>query len=76
MITVVGILGLVMILAAFASNEFGLLERKSYPYNGLNLVGSVMLGAYAYALSNAVFVALEVIWAAISIYFIIKLARN
>ena len=72
-VTITGVFGLLMILAAFAANEFGFVKIKSYTYNTLNLLGAVFLGVYAFVLKNMVFVVLEIIWAAIALYFIGKL---
>jgi hypothetical protein len=58
--------GSLAILAAFVAAQFGLLDRYSYPYLVLNLVGSVVLSVDAYLGEQWGFLLLEFVWAIVS----------
>jgi hypothetical protein len=73
--TVVGAAGLVMLLAAYFLLEFGHLGKKSAKYNLLNLIGSLALFYYAWALNAPVFAALQVAWMGIAIADLVKKHR-
>jgi O-antigen ligase len=70
--TTIGIVGLVLILFGFIANELNFIKRRSYTYNIVNFFGALFLGIYAFLLGNKIFVFLEVVWVAISLYFIFK----
>ncbi len=62
--TIIGIIGMVFILAAFILIEVsGYLTRDSKWYNIMNILGSVFLIFYAYALSSWPFLILNAVWA-------------
>lgn len=62
-IDVIGIVGLVTLLAGFLGNLAGRVPATSVLYGLLNMVGSSILAVYAYLLSSWVFLPLEIIWA-------------
>ncbi len=69
----IGAVGLAMILIAFyLEHKKGFSKQHSYAYNGLNLCGSLVLLAYAVQLNSVIFIALNIAWAGIAIYFILK----
>lgn len=72
----VGASGFLMILVAFAMNAVGRMERSGYPYGLLNVVGSVILAYYAFVNEVMVFVALEVVWAAVGIWVLAQRTRR
>jgi hypothetical protein len=48
--TWLGVVGLLILLAGFTVEHFGAVKRKSFYFNFSNLIGSLLLGVYAYAL--------------------------
>ena len=66
MIQLVQIVGAVVILAAFALAQFGLVGQRSYLFLALNLGGAVVLAVVAYVERQWGFLLLEVAWAAVS----------
>jgi hypothetical protein len=60
------IIGALIILGAFAANQFGEMPTDSRLYLLLNLVGSVILAILAVVEGQLGFILLEVVWAAVS----------
>lgn len=62
--TAVGTAGMVLLLVAFVLNLTGRTEEDTVLYNGLNLIGALLLMVYAYWLASWPFLVLEAVWAA------------
>ncbi|MFH1239607.1 MAG: hypothetical protein V1672_00125 [Candidatus Diapherotrites archaeon] len=73
---IIGMVGLGILLLAFALNHGKHKKRFSFTYNGLNLIGSLMLVYYAYTINAIVFIILNITWAFIALYFIVKKIKN
>ncbi|MGH7268235.1 MAG: CBU_0592 family membrane protein [Candidatus Rokuibacteriota bacterium] len=70
---ILALAGALLILAAYAGNQYGLLDRRDVLYNAMNLVGAVILTAVAYRARLWGFVLLEGVW---SILTIVPLVRS
>jgi len=68
--------GALLILAAFAAAQFGRLDQHSRTYLWLNLVGSIVLAVLAYVEEQWGFVLLETVWALVSAWSLLELARG
>ncbi|MFA5930993.1 MAG: hypothetical protein WC821_01640 [archaeon] len=68
-----GVLGLVILLIAFVLNAKKHTKRRTILFNGLNFIGSVIMGLYAVAKDSTAFIFLEFIWAIIALYFLFSI---
>lgn len=70
---IIGIIGMVFILAAFILDEFvRKFNRDTIKYNLLNVLGSGMLLYYAFSLKGWPFVVLNLVWMGTAL---VKLAK-
>jgi hypothetical protein len=69
---IIGTLGAALLLVAFALEQFGVITDKSYLYDGANVVGSGLLGWYAFVGHAYPFIVLETVWALVALYYIIR----
>jgi len=63
----IGTSGAVLILIAFIFNQTHRWKDDSIVYDGFNLIGSILLLAYAILLSSYPFVVLNSVWALVSL---------
>jgi hypothetical protein len=73
---VLQIAGAVLILAAFVAAQKDTLSPHSLAYLALNFVGSAVLTGVALHDSDWGFFLLEVVWAAVSLWGLVQLARG
>jgi hypothetical protein len=73
---VVQIVGAVLILIAYGAAQFGAMDQHSRLYLVLNLAGSVILAALALHEELWGFLLLEAVWAIVSLWGLIQLARG
>lgn len=71
--SIIGIIGLFLLLLAFVLNLLKKINQNSKIYNLINFVGASLLTYYSYTLNNAIFFILELVWAVFALYFLIKL---
>lgn len=64
--TIIGSIGVTLLLIAFFLNLFKFLRSESYLYMGLNLLGAVLAGYSSYLINFMPFVLLEATWATVS----------
>ena len=72
----VQVIGALLILAAFLGGQRGTLSPHSLVYLALNLVGSLTLTAVAAVEWDLGFLLLEAVWALVSLWGLLALARG
>jgi len=68
---IVGIIGMIFLLTAFALNLFKKVTQDSSIYNIFNIIGAGLLAYYAYALNSIPFLILEAVWILFALYKLI-----
>ncbi len=72
-----GILGMLLILAAFMMEEFERHTRhESLAYNMINLCGAFFLAVYAWSLESWPFLILNIIWMLIAAWKLVEITRK
>jgi hypothetical protein len=72
----VQVIGALLILSAFTAAQLGSMDPHSRVYLALNLVGSTVLAALAWHERQWGFLLLEAVWAAVSLWGLVQLARG
>lgn len=70
-----GIVGLVLLLAAFVANSTGRIAATTRLYQALNAVGSGILAVYSVLIRAWVFFPLEVVWALVAGWSLLRSPR-
>lgn len=73
---VIQVAGALLILAGFAAAQFGWLAVSSRTYLVLNLAGSVILAYLAWVEDQWGFLLLEVVWAVVSLWSLVRVMRG
>ena len=73
---IISVIGALMILAAFAANQFNRMSSDSGAYLVLNLVGSSLLCVVAVIERQYGFILLEGVWALVSGWSLIQRSRR
>jgi hypothetical protein len=66
-VTSIGVLGALLILGCFVANELNAVNSHSFIYDAGNVLGSVLLIAYAYLIGSWPFLVLNLIWALVAL---------
>jgi hypothetical protein len=74
-IQVVSLLGALLILVAYAANQFGRLRTAGLAYSLLNVVGAATLTVVALLEEQWGFLLLEGVWTLVSVAALVHLAR-
>ena len=72
----VGAMGVSLLLFAFAMNVFGVLDRQSFSFSLLNVVGAGVAGYASWLISYLPFVILEGTWCLVSLVAMISAMRR
>ena len=73
---IIGIIGMILLLSAFALNLLKKVTEFSYSYILLNIFGAGLSTYYAYTLNAVPFIILEAVWALFAIYKLIVVAKR
>ena len=65
---IIGAIGMIFLLTAFALNLFKKITQDSLIYNIFNIIGAGLLAYYAYALKSVPFLVLQTIWISFAVY--------
>jgi hypothetical protein len=68
----IGLVGAAVLVAAYFANQHGSLDAADWRYPGLNFAGSVLIAASLYTAWNLPSAVIEVFWAAISLYGMLR----
>ncbi len=72
--TMIGSLGVALLLLAFLLNLVRVLTTESYPYTALNFAGAALAGYASYLIGFVPFVILEGTWAAVAAVALLRRA--
>ena len=76
-VLVIGVLGAVLMLAAFVANQFGVLDEKTLLYDVTNFVAGILLVVYGALIAAWPFVVINAVWAVVSLRDVgVRLARR
>ena len=73
---VLGTVGVSMILVGFSLNLFGLMQRRSYKYVVLNLVGGALACTASILIEFFPFIILEGTWTVVAVVGLVNLLRS
>ncbi|MEK9160447.1 MAG: hypothetical protein AAB440_00200 [Patescibacteria group bacterium] len=66
-ITLIGVLGAALLLAAFIASALNVMENEDLWYNVLNFVGAALLTWYAVLINSWPFIVIEAVWAVVAL---------
>jgi hypothetical protein len=72
--TIIGFVGVALLLVAFLLNLFRLVRAEGFSYSLLNFVGAGLAGYSSYLISFMPFVVLEGVWAAVAGASLVRVA--
>lgn len=74
--TIIGLIGVSLLLGAFFLNLFNYIKTKSKAYIILNILGAALSGYSSYLIHFFPFVILEGVWAIVAFIGLIKVLRK
>jgi uncharacterized protein with PQ loop repeat len=74
--TLIGSIGVTLLLVAFFLNVIRVLRTDSTPYIAMNLAGAVLAGVSSYLIGFLPFVVLEAAWALVASVALVRRARK
>ena len=75
-ITLVGFIGMGLVLIAFIMLEFKKWKAESLIYDSFNALGAFLLAAYAFILKSYPFLIINIVWGLVAVYDIFKKKRH
>ena len=76
MIHLVGLIGTILVLAAYLLLSTGRVESNSYRYQLMNLLGALSLMIYSVVLSAWAVLALNTVWGGIAAAAMLRISRD
>ena len=76
MLQAISVVGALLILLAYAANQFGWTDASNLPYQLANLLGSGILTVVAVMEAQYGFILLEGVWALVSLYGVVRILRG
>lgn len=74
--TYIGIGGAVLVCLAYIANETGLVNRKSFLYDGANLLAGAMLLSYSVSVMSIPFLAINIMWTFVALRDVVNGIRR
>ena len=74
--TLIGSVGVALLLVAFLLNVLKLMRADGYAYTVLNCIGAALACYSSYLIDFMPFVVLEGVWAVVAAYAIFRIVRN
>ncbi len=74
--TIIGIVGAVLVCLAYIANETGVVSRKSFLYDGANLLAGSLLLSYSFSVMSLPFIAINVMWTFVALRDVVNGIRK
>ncbi|MBT3297749.1 hypothetical protein HN385_02400 [archaeon] len=75
--TIIGLIGMILILLAFLLNEFyENFNQENKNYNLINIIGAGLLTLYSFMIMSWPFIILNAIWLIVAVVKLVKILRT
>ena len=71
-VTLIGVVGAVLLLAAFIGDAINVMEDEGFWYNLVNFLGAALLTWYAVLINSVPFIVIETVWALVGLRGLLK----